>query len=101
MPMNHRFVNLRVILWKRNTVIEGDCWRYKAQQKRPTTEWKGKRVNLSRISAHIFLGLDLDDPKQQANHKPICKHKDCWNPDHLYVGTQKQNLRDRREARKD
>lgn len=49
-----------------------------------------------RLSAWLYLGLDLDDPKQQANHKVICPYHDCWNPSHLYVGGQKQNAEDRR-----
>ncbi|HWY33590.1 MAG TPA: hypothetical protein VNX68_03020 [Nitrosopumilaceae archaeon] len=46
-----------------------------------------------RLSAHLFLGLDLEDKKQFANHKE-CLNKNCWNPEHLYVGTAQDNTND-------
>jgi hypothetical protein len=46
-----------------------------------------------RISAHLYLGYDLDS-SLQVNHKRECPNKNCWNPDHLYIGTQKENRSD-------
>lgn len=62
--------------------------------RRPHFVFRGKSINASRVSAHVFLGLDLDDRKLQANHKPCCPHQDCWNPEHLYIGTQMENVKD-------
>jgi hypothetical protein len=28
-------------------------------------------------------------------HKLECKFRDCWNPEHLYVGTHGENMRDK------
>ena len=56
---------------------------------------------VSRLSAYLFLGLDLKSDLQ-ANHKDdICNYTNCWNPEHLYVGTQSKNWSDviRRTAR--
>ena len=86
-------IEQRVNTWKSKTVFEGNCWRYKTKY-RPILKWKGRKVTISRLSAHLFLGLDLNNPKQQANHKRDCPHEDCWNPDHLYIGTQRDNVRD-------
>ena len=58
------------------------------------TSFSGKLYGVHRISAYLFLGLCLQDRSQQANHKSICKRRDCWNPEHLYVGTQLDNGRD-------
>lgn len=50
--------------------------------------------NIHRLSASIYLGLNLTDSRQQANHRRECPHKDCFNPDHLYTGTQASNILD-------
>lgn len=52
------------------------------------------RYRVHRLSAHIYLGFDLDS-ELQINHKSICPNRNCWNPDHIYVGTQKENMIDR------
>lgn len=53
-----------------------------------------RMIRVHRLSANIFLKLDLRNHKQKALHKIICLNKNCWNPDHLYVGTNEQNIRD-------
>lgn len=51
-------------------------------------------VRTNKFSAHFFHNLKLNDLKLQANHKIICKNRNCWNPGHIYVGTQAQNIKD-------
>lgn len=48
-------------------------------------------LRVNRLSASIHLGLDLDDPLQLALHKNSCRHRNCWNPNCLYVGTDQDN----------
>lgn len=48
-----------------------------------------KTILVHRISAHIFLGLDLDSILQ-VQHK--CNNPPCFNPDHFVLGNQQQNL---------
>jgi hypothetical protein len=51
---------------------------------------------LSRVSASVYLGLDLNDKINQANHRSDkCNNAECWNPEHLYIGTQQENVQDR------
>lgn len=57
------------------------------------------RYRVHRLSGYIFLGLDLSDESIQINHKLICPFKNCWNPEHLYIGTVKQNGADYRNSR--
>lgn len=45
-----------------------------------------------RLAYNITHGIELR-PDQQLNHK--CHNRLCWNPEHVYVGTQKQNMEDR------
>ena len=47
-----------------------------------------------RVSAHFWLGLENLNSPLQANHKRECPNKHCFNPEHLYVGDQSQNLHD-------
>jgi len=52
-----------------------------------------------RISAHVYLGFNLNDETIQVNHKLICPNKNCWNPEHLYVGTQNENNADKQQTK--
>jgi hypothetical protein len=82
---------------KRTTVNkETDCWLYESVDSSGYGEIKlskDHREKTHRLSAWIFLGLDLDG-KLQANHQIFCKNRNCWNPNHLYVGTQEENYID-------
>ena len=52
----------------------------------------GKRYFPHRLSCEIYHGLDPTNSHLFACHK--CEHRNCWNPDHLYIGTNHQNQRD-------
>lgn len=54
----------------------------------------GINTSVNRISLFIHLNLDLEDKLFLACHKLECKYKNCWNPDHLYIGTFGENLAD-------
>lgn len=53
--------------------------------------FNGKTHATHRVSAYIFLGLGLYS-RLKSLHR--CDMKDCWEPTHLYIGTQKDNVRD-------
>lgn len=58
----------------------------------------GKNYYTHRLAAHVNLGMPLDGrPHKQANH--ACDNPSCirTGPDHIYVGSQKQNLREMHE----
>ncbi len=58
---------------------------------------KRRSIRVSRLSAHLFLGLDLDDLSLLACHKKECSNSNCWNPEHIYIGNNSENLRDARD----
>lgn len=45
-----------------------------------------------RLSAYVWLGLNLNNHKMQACHK--CDTPQCISPKHLFVGTQSDNIKD-------
>jgi hypothetical protein len=93
-----------VLRLQEGTRFIDNCWRYtlgsRVGEGYASILYEGKQVRVNRLSAHIFHGLDLNNPKKQALHVPACKFKDCWNPEHLYVGDHLDNMTDRRNAHK-
>lgn len=76
-----------------------ECWVFKG-----ALDWTGygllgvklndkyRLIAVHRLSAYIFHGLDLTQNYIKSLHK--CNRRNCWNPDHLYLGTQMDNVRD-------
>ena len=52
-----------------------------------------ENVGVHRISAALHLGFDLNSDLQVL-HQTFCPNKHCFNPAHLYIGTQADNIRD-------
>ena len=78
------------------------CWIYIGS---PDTIGRGriqinhKKYLVSRLSAHIYLGLDIDNDKILACHH--CDNPRCWNPDHLFIGNNHDNSVDMVSKRRD
>jgi len=75
-----------------SVVIENGCWEWVKHIKNGygISGLNGKIEQAHRASWKVFVG---EIPKgMQVNHK--CHNKKCINPDHLYIGTQKQNMQD-------
>jgi len=71
------------------------CWLIGDENEYADMWYEGRNAGAHRISAHLFHGLDLNDKNQHALHGLHCQNKNCWNPEHLYVGTNSENQRDR------
>lgn len=54
----------------------------------------GRNLYVHRVSAAIYLDYELFDSEHQVNHKDICLHTNCWWYEHLYIGTQAENIHD-------
>ena len=85
---------------KNKTVEEDGHWlftgtRIKQGRGPGMIRFNDKMMLVHRISAAYYLGFNLSDEIFQINHKIECRHKNCWNPDHLYIGTESENKTDR------
>jgi hypothetical protein len=50
-----------------------------------------RNVRVHRVAAHLWLDFDLDSPLCVLHR---CDVPRCFNPEHLFVGTQKDNTND-------
>lgn len=53
--------------------------------------YSGKQVYCHRLSAHFYLKFDLKSDLQVLHR---CDNPACFNPKHLFIGTQSDNLKD-------
>lgn len=57
-----------------------------------------KQVGVHRLSAYLYLNLSLKDlwySKIYVLHKDICPNRNCFNPAHIRLGSQADNMADR------
>lgn len=77
-----------------SSFIEGGCWLFRGGLNSTgygAVYWEGKQYFVHRVSTVVFFGLDYENKQSQALHKLQCPNHNCWNPEHLYVGTQRDN----------
>jgi hypothetical protein len=98
----HTIDNVELYLRSR-TIVDPltNCWLY---QGTPTGKKGHCQIQFNynpeyihRISAHLHLNYDLNS-NLQVNHKRECPNGNCWNPEHLYIGTQAENMDDLRAS---
>lgn len=58
-------------------------------------KFEGKVERVHRMAAYIYLGYSLSDEIYQVLHNSECPNKNCWNPDHLHIGTNIENHAER------
>lgn len=78
-------------------ILENGCWDWTAKKDfgYARVKIKGVSYRVIRLICAIYHNLDIDDKSQQALHKLPCSYESCWNPEHLYVGSHKENQKDR------
>lgn len=72
-----------------------NCWLYKLKLSGgyARVTYENQRNLLHRLSLHVYKEFDLNS-HLDALHIQFCPNKNCWNPEHLYAGTEKQNSAD-------
>jgi len=76
---------------------DNGCWEFHGHANTydyPQIEYQGRHQLVSHIAWRIMKGKKIRNGFQ-LNHD--CDNPRCYNPDHLYEGTQADNLRDLRE----
>ena len=77
--------------------IVGECWLWGGAQTSSgygaITIWGQKKL-VHRIAAYLYLDLDMDNKDIYVCHK--CSSKLCFNPEHIYLGDNGTNVKDRR-----
>lgn len=82
---------------KYKKILDNSCWDWTAKKDfgYARIKIKGKSYRVIRLICAIYHNLDINNELEYALHKLPCSYESCWNPDHLYVGTHKQNQEDR------
>jgi len=96
-----QYIKILISRIKTKTIYEGDCWRYtgkKVGKGYGSITYKNRTIRLNRFIAYVYHGMNLGSIVMQANHTSNCKYKDCWNPKHIYAGTQQENVNDQIKA---
>lgn len=95
-----RWGNRAEVFWSRvSKTTDDSCWIYNGKKDHlgySRQKWKGKNAMTYWISWWLTNG-EIPDGKQ-LNHK--CNNPSCVRPDHLYAGTQSENMRDRHNCGK-
>jgi hypothetical protein len=73
------------------------CWNWTGRLSKKgygRMHYRGKEITVARRSMMLFRNIALDDPRHVLH---TCDNKRCFNPAHLYMGTNADNVRDRCE----
>jgi len=90
-------VELQKRFWDKVRIIPGECWLWQdnlcagGYGRLPISRSLGKEVYAHALAYRLVNKVEIPEDKQ-INH--YCNVKSCCNPEHLYKGTQYQNVQD-------
>ena len=89
------------LLAKRQIDPDTGCWLWQGRRDKRgygRITISHRRWSVHRLAAHLYLDLDPDSGLHVLHR---CDHPPCFRPDHLYLGTNADNVRDRMRGRRD
>ena len=93
------FRRVKALLLKRRRITSSDCWEYTGNRS-PKGYGKiymaGKHLRVHRVSIMIWKP---EEYKEYLNVLHKCNNTYCFNPKHLYSGTQVDNTKDTVKAK--
>ena len=85
-----------------DSVKRGECWCYPhtAPDGYSRVRITGKNTTASRLVLCVATNKALDYDMDACHRTPLCRFKNCINPDHLYWETHAENCRRRELERR-
>ena len=70
-----------------------NCWNWDNghNKKYGRVSYRGRMIKVSRLIMYLEKGFDLDSPLKILHH---CDNPKCFNPEHLFIGSQLENVID-------
>lgn len=92
-----KFLSAKFKLERRRQIdpITG-CWLWTGNKNRGghgIIHHDDKTMSVSRLAMHVYKDFDYDR-KEPICHTRECPNAHCFNPEHLYIGTNSSNLYD-------
>lgn len=94
-------LRLQLYLINRKTIDEqSKCWLVEGENKLDkyrSITYDGEHDKAYHLSARAFMNLDdynIEQDQIEVCHRPYCPYKACFNPRHIYIGTQSTNRKD-------
>lgn len=86
----------RVTYWLRVKKCSAGCWLWQGETNNSgygLIRYKGRKIPVTHFAYYLATG---QWPTDQINH--VCHNPICVNPQHIYDGTQSQNMQDKINA---